>query len=323
MFKHFVMTRFGLGIFSEEWYKHRFEIFEAITMPSILNQTEKNFKWIIFVDINLPEYARIKFFEYTKKDSRIIIYYINQIKENIDSDNLFNLMIDSDNYILTSRIDDDDAIALDTFEKVYNAIKKENLNNLDSDNSKSLLLTLPLGYEFDINIGRYTEYRHLSLGMAIYLLLPPHIKKSCYSYSHSNIIEKSGAKHIELNKTEHSWLYTRHLQADSRLNKVKEGYKRFDENDYKYFSDTFGVDPEKLNKYITNSKSVKKLNKEVLVNSSLVSLDKFKKRQPTPMMIRNILISILKKHYFGEKILDQEDLENYENEYYRLGTELF
>lgn len=44
-----ISTRFGVGVKDESWLKHRFELFEAITAPSLRAQTNQNFIWNIFV----------------------------------------------------------------------------------------------------------------------------------------------------------------------------------------------------------------------------------------------------------------------------------
>jgi hypothetical protein len=39
-------------ILDESWTKHRFEIFEKYCLPWINNQTNNNFKWLFYFDIN-------------------------------------------------------------------------------------------------------------------------------------------------------------------------------------------------------------------------------------------------------------------------------
>ena len=64
-FHHFLITRFNLHFetpawqkdknhnetLSEEWMSSRLEIFEKYCLPSVLKQTNLNFRWIIFFDI--------------------------------------------------------------------------------------------------------------------------------------------------------------------------------------------------------------------------------------------------------------------------------
>lgn len=54
------ITRDGAAPLSEEWHKHRFEIFQKFTLPSFKNQNNQNFVWLIFFDINTdPKYKKI------------------------------------------------------------------------------------------------------------------------------------------------------------------------------------------------------------------------------------------------------------------------
>ena len=66
-FEHYIITRFNLPIFqakvagkestscSKEYLQYRFELFEKYCMPSIMNQTCQNFKWLVLFDINTPD----------------------------------------------------------------------------------------------------------------------------------------------------------------------------------------------------------------------------------------------------------------------------
>ena len=60
-YKHFLITRFNLKkkgwettknnekIQTEEWLRHRFELFEAYCLPSVINQSNQDFIWYVFL----------------------------------------------------------------------------------------------------------------------------------------------------------------------------------------------------------------------------------------------------------------------------------
>ena len=50
----FVFTRFSVANINEEWLNVRLELFYRYCLPSILNQTCKDFTWIFFFDSNTP-----------------------------------------------------------------------------------------------------------------------------------------------------------------------------------------------------------------------------------------------------------------------------
>ena len=61
---HYILTRFNVDLYNknntkwqkdkngtnidpEIWLENRFKLFETYCLPSIINQTSKNFKWIV------------------------------------------------------------------------------------------------------------------------------------------------------------------------------------------------------------------------------------------------------------------------------------
>ena len=62
--QHFILTRFNIRIWTQDkngkavrtddWLKHRFEVFEKYCLPSILNQTCQDFEWIVLFDSETP-----------------------------------------------------------------------------------------------------------------------------------------------------------------------------------------------------------------------------------------------------------------------------
>ncbi|WGV19211.1 glycosyltransferase [Pseudomonas putida] len=58
--KHFVFTNFGIGIKDELWLSYRLEIFANTVLPSLANQSNQGFEWIIFIDEALPVLHRTR-----------------------------------------------------------------------------------------------------------------------------------------------------------------------------------------------------------------------------------------------------------------------
>ena len=68
-YKHYILTRFNLGLYSDnpykvenpdKWMDTRIELFEKTAFPSIMKQTNKNFTWLMAFDINTPQkYTRL------------------------------------------------------------------------------------------------------------------------------------------------------------------------------------------------------------------------------------------------------------------------
>ncbi|WP_339902925.1 glycosyltransferase [uncultured Cyclobacterium sp.] len=121
-FKHFLLTRFNVAFIErcnakkidpDVWLKNRLELFFKTCVPSVCNQENKNFSWIIYLDY------------------RTDINYIRQIESKISSINHHLILLNGDfdilsgkvvldikllmdhhvSHIITSRIDSDDLIS--------------------------------------------------------------------------------------------------------------------------------------------------------------------------------------------------------------------
>ncbi len=143
---HFLLTRFNLKVASwnktrsghkvltEEWLEHRFYLFETFTLSSILNQTSKNFKWLIFFDINTPEKYRTRAKINFEKYDFIEIFYIDGIESLMPTLKIF---FDQESYhnrkLITTRLDNDDALHKN-FTATVQKHFKDNTGVLDFEN---------------------------------------------------------------------------------------------------------------------------------------------------------------------------------------------
>lgn len=76
-FYHYILTRFNLLLWrkdkegnkvrSKAWLEHRFLLFEKYCLPSIVNQTCKEFEWIVLFDSKTPENFKEKIRELQTK----------------------------------------------------------------------------------------------------------------------------------------------------------------------------------------------------------------------------------------------------------------
>ena len=122
--KHFIGTRFnlinenwktskdGCQVLNEEWLEHRFYLFEKYCFPSVINQNNRNFYWFIFFQKDTPKKFKRRFDLLTKDHPFITPHYIDGMKSLNKS---FKRIISSyltkdDKTVLTTRIDNDDAI---------------------------------------------------------------------------------------------------------------------------------------------------------------------------------------------------------------------
>lgn len=216
MIKHLIFTNLGIGIFDELWLLYRFEIFENTLLPSMENQTNKEFEWIIFIDKRLPEIFRKKI-EGIQVKSDLFIKIIevddysaiseetNKIIDNIDIDCL-----------MTSRIDDDDCLHKSALE----LIKNKATNNVHKETIS--VISLKNGMEFlpSDNMMRPVDYETLALGLTLVDHTQSKKKKSVTHYAHHLILEtlqKQGVKpkFFSIEGDYPLYLYTKHPLSDS------------------------------------------------------------------------------------------------------------
>lgn len=178
-FKHFVITRFNLPIFPTrnngekvkncdvDFLNKRLNIFEKYCMPSLKQQTNQDFQWLVMFDINTPNVIKDRLSHIEKSMENMSICYFDLQKysvlseEYIDLYNEYALKVPykldtvlNDNYqmnpeliqrcctpqfisdlihsqlkdekcdyIITTRIDNDDAFHKDMIESVQRKIK--------------------------------------------------------------------------------------------------------------------------------------------------------------------------------------------------------
>lgn len=225
MFQHYILTRFNLRaadwtttknkekVLTEEWLKERFDLFENYCFSSVKNQSNQNFKWLVFFDINTPETYKLKVEEYCKSYENFYPFFIDGMP-NFLPEIIKNIKIlDTEKYIITSRLDNDDSIHED-----YINVVQSYFNNQDH-----LAIDLIDGYTLQIG-------EKIRLGF----------QKHLYNPFISLIEKKDDFKTVWFRSRHGSWKYEKKIirVKDKRLwlgiihskNKVNqfEGYGRVD-----------------------------------------------------------------------------------------------
>ena len=148
--QHFVITRFNLKIAesfttdknqistqSDDWLRHRFDLFEKYCLPSLAAQKNKDFTWFLFFDIDTPDEYRKRVDAAKEICPQIEACYIqsSSIKATLDQ-----FIKKETSVLITTRIDNDDAFKDDAL-----AIIRAQLDNTKSD----LCVNLRFGYSYD------------------------------------------------------------------------------------------------------------------------------------------------------------------------------
>lgn len=117
-YKHYILTRFN---YPEDYdVQYRLNIFENFTLPSLLGQTNKNFTWLI--SVNSVHKNLFKPFLNKGIDIKLV-------KENAPCIDFINTQ-PKVSYLITTRIDNDDALHKDYVDYIYSSFTKNQTERL-------------------------------------------------------------------------------------------------------------------------------------------------------------------------------------------------
>jgi hypothetical protein len=142
--KHFLITRFNPWLPwlqrkgpSEEWLDRRFQLFESFCFPSVVAQTNNNFTWLVFFDIETPDKFKRRISRYTHLPMFTPVF-VDCFTPDTVREVVRNYLDKDVRHILSTRLDNDDAIS-----KYYlDAVQRE------SANSTEKFINFPSGYNW-------------------------------------------------------------------------------------------------------------------------------------------------------------------------------
>ena len=165
--KHFLITRFniksenwkftksGALTHTDKWLEQRFTLFEKYCLPSVKNQSNQEFKWLIVFDIDTAKPFKNRIETLSETYSNMIVLYTESFQTLKAT--LFKAisveLTPSDNFIITTRLDNDDAIHRD-FTNTIQQVFKPNHNTI---------IDVTKGYQLIVNnssndVRYYTSY---------------------------------------------------------------------------------------------------------------------------------------------------------------------
>lgn len=162
-YDHFLITRFNIPasnwkldknnnqVQDDVWLQKRIDLFERFCLPSVIAQTCKGFKWIVWFDTNSPQLLKTKIKEWGQLCSNFVAAYSNDydywqneglpkyIKESIT---------DESNYVITTRLDNDDAISTMTIAEIQKVF-------VPNDNT---IIDIPNGYCYNLQTELFSKH---------------------------------------------------------------------------------------------------------------------------------------------------------------------
>ena len=267
---HFIITRFGIGINSLSWYENSVRYFKYITLPSIENQTDKNFFWLIVVDQNIPQKILVDLRKMISIHDNFHIVSINlmnctNLKQggfehlwNICKNYLYKKLIICDplQYVITSLLDADDAWNEKNIAIVNTRMASEYQNFLGQEkiagslicNSGGAIITFPKGLTWypEVNVVESTIYPNHSMSTFVCTRISSGISAASCRHkrwpSYANVVNFSC---IEIETEEPMWVYTRHTGTEISWSLPKENHGTGERT---YFSKKFNINFADLNR---------------------------------------------------------------------------
>ncbi len=165
--KHFVVTFFNLRLWpsdkkniptlTPEWLDKRFGLFEKYCYPSVKNQSTGNFIWLCLFDTDTPEKYKGYIKRYEAECPPFRAHYFTEAEAKDWSANIKKIILPylapEDEYIITTNLDNDDALEHHMIEKIQELVTADPVEALYSFNKG-------LQYFADLNIALRMVYPH-------------------------------------------------------------------------------------------------------------------------------------------------------------------
>ena len=148
-YKHYIITRFNLRksdwitgkknipVLTDQWHDNRFELFTNFCFSCVASQTNQNFEWLVFFDESTkPKYRQLiadlqsQFSGFSPIFVDGMDAFLPTIQEIVNSCNA--------DYLITSRLDNDDCLSNNYVETVQNLFDKQDFMAFDFVNGYTL-----------------------------------------------------------------------------------------------------------------------------------------------------------------------------------------
>jgi hypothetical protein len=240
IFNHFILTKFNTKSFPNgskgiepTWLEKRFDLFDRFCYKSVRNQTNQNFKWLVFFDVNTPEVFKQKIAKYAEWENFIPLYvdcvlpygqFPEQMRELVSK-----FVTDDCKYLITTWLDNDDAICKDYIQMIQ--------DNFDRQENE----TINFIFGYQLNQGKvYLDYEFANHFISLVEKYEPSSFNTCLCRPHKELYEVCNSAQKIISKP--SWLEVVH---DTNWMNVYRRGVRIPAN--KVLND-FYIDPEALDR---------------------------------------------------------------------------
>jgi len=136
-FKHFFLTKFNVRSFPDlkhgcepAWLEKRFKLFDQFCFPSVSSQSNQNFEWLVFFDIDTPDAFKQKITIYAERWENFIPVYLEcPLPYGEFTDDVRKVVQkyipDDCEYLVTTWLDNDDAIHKDYVQMIQDNFSQQ------------------------------------------------------------------------------------------------------------------------------------------------------------------------------------------------------
>jgi hypothetical protein len=224
---HVVATRMFCKLrpwHDEAYISRRLDIFEAFTLPSLKNQTNQDFHWILLVNPNLSEPCRQRLQRLVGGSPNIHIVYVdirkelhNQQEYQRGFDEFLANLPGKYDYLLSSRIDSDDCWNVHYVETLQQEVNDLLSKVTGPVGFSGAMLTFPSGvicYPYEIR-GKYglVNCRKSYWSTSVDIITSFERRTPLYRFPHSKarkFAKRLGLRSIKIATQEPMWLYLQH-----------------------------------------------------------------------------------------------------------------
>jgi Putative rhamnosyl transferase len=142
-FNHFFLTKFNVRSFPDlrpgcdpEWLANRFKLFDQFCFPSVCNQSNQNFKWVVFFDADTPDEFKTKIADYSDRWANFVPLYLDFPLPYGEFPNEARKVVrkvipDDCEYLITTWLDNDDSIHKDYVQMIQDEFSQQECETIN------------------------------------------------------------------------------------------------------------------------------------------------------------------------------------------------
>lgn len=143
MFDHYLITRFNLrnpqwdltknkgSLLTDEWMDNRLWLFENFCFPSVIAQENKNFSWLLYLDVTTTAQFRDRVEKLIANYPFIKVFYIDGMSVFQSSITAYIAQNATQPFLITTRIDNDDCVSTHYIDEIQKCFSEQEYEAID------------------------------------------------------------------------------------------------------------------------------------------------------------------------------------------------